>query len=93
MYKFLVEKYIFTIFAYELFKVKKKNCNKYQKYIYLGQNTTIYCSQIIVVDVHANGFCKVHPTCHNIANGIKPGNNSKKTNKHAANCSKAYVRA
>ena len=25
MYKFLVEKYIFTIFAYELFKVKLKN--------------------------------------------------------------------
>ena len=37
MYKFLVEKYIFTIFAYELFKVKMKNsggggggvCNTY----------------------------------------------------------------
>ena len=26
MYKFLVEKYIFTIFAYELFMVKMKNC-------------------------------------------------------------------
>ena len=27
---------------------------------------------------------KVHPACHNIANGIKPGSNSKKTDKHAA---------
>ena len=45
MYKFLVEKYIFTVFAYEHFK-----------YIYLGQNTSIYCSQMIVIHVHANGF-------------------------------------
>ena len=29
-------------------------------------------------------FSKVHPACHNIANGIKPGNDSKKTDKHAA---------
>ena len=34
-------------------------------------------------------FSKVHPTCHNIVNGIKPGSNSKKTDKHAADCSKA----
>ena len=27
MYKFLVEKYIFTIFAYEIFKVKSKIVN------------------------------------------------------------------
>ena len=26
MYKFLVEKYIFTLFAYELFMVKLKSC-------------------------------------------------------------------
>ena len=26
MYKFQVEKYMFTIFAFELFKVKMKNC-------------------------------------------------------------------
>ena len=53
---FLVGKYIFTIFAYELFKVKMKNCKQYQKYKYLGQNTSKYGSQIIVVLVHANGF-------------------------------------
>ena len=31
---------------------------KYQKYKYLGQNTSQYCSQINVVHVHANGFLK-----------------------------------
>ena len=56
MYKFLVEKYIFTIFAHEFFKVKIKKCKLYQKYIYLGQNTSKHCSKIIVVHVHANGF-------------------------------------
>ena len=34
-------------------------------------------------------FSKVRPVCHNIANGIKPGSDSKKTDKHAADCSKA----
>ena len=34
-------------------------------------------------------FFKVHPMCHNISNGIKRGRNSKKTDKHAADCSKA----
>ena len=56
MYKILVEKYIFTNFAYERFKVKMKKCKEYQKYIYLGQITSKYCSQIIVVHVHANEF-------------------------------------
>ena len=34
-------------------------------------------------------FSKVHPACHNIVNGIKSASNSKKTDKHAADCSKA----
>ena len=34
-------------------------------------------------------FFKVHPACHNIVNGIKPGSNSKYTDKHAADCPKA----
>ena len=55
-----------------------------------GKNTSKYCSRIIVVHVYANVFfSKVHPACHNIVNCIKPGNNSKKTDKHAADCSKA----
>ena len=34
-------------------------------------------------------FSKVHPACRGIVNSIKPGSNSKKTDKHAADCSKA----
>ena len=34
-------------------------------------------------------FSIVHQACHSIVNGIKPGSNSKKTDKHAAYCSKA----
>ena len=34
-------------------------------------------------------FSKVHPACHSNVNGIKSGGNSKKTDKHAADCSKA----
>ena len=34
-------------------------------------------------------FSKVYPACHSIVNGIKQGSNSKKTDKHAADCSKA----
>ena len=34
-------------------------------------------------------FSKVHPACHIIVNGIKPGSNSKTTDKHAADCPKA----
>ena len=65
------------------------HCVKLFVHIYLGQNTSKYCSQLIVVHVHANVFSKVHPACHNITNGIKSGSNSKKTDKHAADCSKA----
>ena len=36
-------------------------------------------------------FSKVHPTCQNIANGTKPGSNSKKTDKHAVDCSKSCL--
>ena len=42
-------------------------------------------------------FFKVHPACHtachSIVNGIKPGSNSKKTDKHAADRQKLYVGA
>ena len=34
-------------------------------------------------------FSKVHPACQSIVNDIKPGINFKKTDKHAADCSKA----
>ena len=31
---------------------------------------------------------KIHPACHNDADGIKAGSNSNMTDKHAAECSK-----
>ena len=34
-------------------------------------------------------FSKVHPACHSIVNRLEPGSNSKKTDKYAADCSKA----
>ena len=55
----------------------------------LGKNASKYCSRIIVVYVHVTGFSKVHPACHNIVNGIKPRSDSRKTDKHAVDCSKA----
>ena len=58
--------------------------------MHFGENTSKCCSPIIIVHVHATVFfLKVHPAFHNIANGMKPRSNSKKTDKHAANCSKA----
>ena len=51
------------------------------------KNTSKYCSRIIVVHVHATVFfSKDHPACHNIANSIKAGV-TKKTDKHAVDCS------
>ena len=66
-----------------------KNIFFYQKFVHLDENTSKCCSRIIVVHVHANVFPKVHPACHNIANSTKPGSNSKTTDRHAADCSKA----
>ena len=36
-------------------------------------------------------FSNDQPACHSIVNGIKPGSNSKKTDKHAADSSKAVL--
>ena len=60
---------------------------------FFGETISKYCSQIIVVHVHATVFSKVHLACHNIVNGTKPGSDSKKTDKHAVDYSKAYVGA
>ena len=35
-------------------------------------------------------FSKVHPACHSIVNGIKPGSNSKKADKLAADLCEMY---
>ena len=48
--------YIYNFWS-ELFKVKmKKNVNNNRNTLYLGQNSSKYCSQINAVYVHANGF-------------------------------------
>ena len=84
--------YYLQIFNLTLKNSLAKNENIYfstRNLIILGENTS-KCSRIIVVRVHAIVFfSKVHPACHNIVNRIKPGSNSKKTEKHAAHCSKA----
>ena len=83
---------LFTIFHFDPEKLCQ-NCKYiffYQKFVHLGENTSICCSRIIVAHVHAIVFfSKVHPASHNIANGIKPGSSSEKTDKHATDCSKA----
>ena len=62
----------------------------YQKFVHFGRNTSKYCSKIIVVHVHATVLISiVHPACSNITNGIKPLSDSKKTDRHAVDCSKA----
>ena len=56
IYVFLV---LFTIFAFyneNLFKTKLQKIFFYQKYVHLGKNTLIHCSQRTVVHVHVNVF-------------------------------------
>ena len=85
--------YYLHFFLFDLEKFISKNCKYiffYQKFVHLGENTFKYCSRIIVVHVHATVlFSKVNPACHNIANGIKPRSDSKKTDKHATDYSNA----
>ena len=56
MYVLLV---LFTIFAFyhdNFFKPKLQKIFFYQKYVYLGKNTLIHCSQRTVVHVYVNAF-------------------------------------
>ena len=89
MYEVLV---LLSSFDFYHDKFISKNCENiffYQKIVYLGENTSTYCSRIIVFHVLQMCFSKVHPACHNIASGMKPRLNSKTTDKHDADCSKA----
>ena len=69
-------------FHFDLEKFISKNC----KYVFLPNICTFWAKLllkivilIIVVYVHETVlFSKVHPVCHNIANGIKPGSDSKR---------------
>ena len=52
---------LFTIYNFDLHKFISKNCKYiffYQKFVHLGENTSKYCSRIIVVHVHACFFIK-----------------------------------
>ena len=79
---------LLTMFHFDPEKFISKNCKYiffYQKFVNLGENTSINCSQIVVVHVHATVFFLNFTQRVT----IKPGSNSKKTGKHAADCSKA----
>ena len=57
----------------------------------LDENTSKYCSRILVVHVHATVFfSKAYPACHNIVNGIKPGSDSRKTDNMLPIAQKLY---
>ena len=56
MYVFLV---LFTLFAFyheNIFKSKLQKIFFYKKFVHLGENTLIRCSQRTVVHVHVNVF-------------------------------------
>ena len=56
MYVFLV---LFTNFAFTIKKYFEPKLQKiffYQKYVHLGENTLIHCSQRTIVHVHVNVF-------------------------------------
>ena len=59
----------------------------------LGENSSNYCSRILVVHIHAIVFSTVQPACHNIANSIKPGSDSKRLISMRLIAQKMYVGA
>ena len=71
----------------------KKTLLPFQLTIFRSILTQMYVFLVLFTIFHFDllFFSKVHPAFHNIANGIKPGRDSKTTEKHAADCSKAVV--
>ena len=62
MYVFLV---LLTIFAFYHEHLLSQNCKKiffYQKYVHLGENTLIHCSQRTLVHIHVNLFYQNSPS-------------------------------
>ena len=89
IYVFLV---LFTVFAIDLETFISKNWKNilfYQKFVHLGENTFPYCSRIIAVYVYVSVFIKSSPSVSQYSKRNKPGSNSKTTDKHAVDCSKA----
>ena len=84
---------LFTIRNFDLEKFTSKNC----KYIFFLPEICTFRAKILLNIVVGSlyfmfmqmFFSKVHPACHNIVNGIKPGSDSRKTDKHAVDCSEA----
>ena len=60
----------FLLFIMTFLSKNLKKISLYQKYVYSGENTSILCSQITVVNVYVNGFIKKSPACHSDSNGI-----------------------
>ena len=88
--KYMYFWYYFQFFILTLKSSSAKIINVYfsNRNLYISK----YRSRTIVLHVHATVFfSKVHPVCHDIANGIKPGSDSKKNDKHAADCSKSVL--
>ena len=59
IYVFLV---LFIFFHFDLEAIISKNCKYiffYQKFVHYGENTSEYCSRIIVVHVHANAILMI----------------------------------
>ena len=56
IYVFLVFFKIFAFYNEKLFKPKLQKIFFHQKYLHLGENTLIHCSQRTVVHVHVNVF-------------------------------------
>ena len=56
MYVFLVLCINFAFYHEKAFKPKLQKIFFYQKYVHLGKNTLIHCSQRTVVHVHENVF-------------------------------------
>ena len=60
------------------------NINFLTKICIVGQNTFIHCSWITVAYVDVIFLSRIHPARHLDSHGIKPGRNSKMTDKPIA---------
>ena len=58
---------LFTIFHFDPKRFINKNCKKYMFFyqkVHLGENTSKYCSRMIIVHVHATVFLQSHLLLH-----------------------------
>ena len=86
--------YFWYYFQFFILTLKSSSAKIINVYIFLTEictflNTVV--GQLYFMFMQLFFFSKVHPVCHDIANGIKPGSDSKKNDKHAADCSKSVL--